>query len=141
MKDFTRESKKIEFKIAPDVFEVYPSIPANILLKFATSFQGLSTTAPDLVEVNRAVREMLSMALKPDSLIRFLERMESREDTIDLDQASDVIQWLFEEYGMRPMQPSELSLTGPADLVPGTSWTGSSQDEVSISAASPSTAS
>ncbi|MFD8226846.1 hypothetical protein ACFV16_22040 [Streptomyces massasporeus] len=140
IRDFSKARKDISFRVDDDMFHAARGVPADVLLDFATEFQGMETTATIDVQL-KAFRSMLEVVLLPESLKRFNERMRDRDNPIEIDQVEDIVTWLMEEYGLRPTEPSSASPGGPSSPEPGTTSTASTPAEVSISAASPSIAS
>lgn len=132
VKDFSRPRKRLVFRIDGDLFEAAQALPGQTLAQFAVRFDGVENTTVD--KQLDAFAEALSMVLLPDSNALFQKRLKDLENPIELDQASDVITWLMEEYGMRPTQPSSDSSTGPPNPASGTSLTGAAQPQVSIPA-------
>jgi hypothetical protein len=140
MRNFTKERKKIEFQIDDDVFTAKSPIPAQTLIDFARQFTSLGT-ASSVEEQLSAFDAVLSLVLMPASLERFRTRMDDPDEPIAIDQVEEVITWLFEEYGMRPTELPSGSSDGQPSPESGTSLTENTQDVVSISLDSPSTAS
>lgn len=141
IKDFSKARKRIQFKIDDDIFEAAPAVPAEILMDFAAQFSGMNPeNAPVDVQL-KAFRGVLELVLLEDSLQRFNERLRDRREPVDVEQVEEIITWLFEAYGLRPTELSSDSPSGPSGPVSGMDSTGSTPDVVSISAASPSTAS
>lgn len=60
---------------------------------------------------------------------------------IELDQLTDVVEWVMGEYGLRPTEPASDSSPGQPNPAYGTNSTVPTSGEVSISANSPSTGS
>lgn len=123
-KDFTRKRKKLEFTIDDDVFEAKHPIPAQVLLDFAKKFGSMSESSP-MDEQLEAFKDVLALVLKPDSLKIFTARMADVDNPIEVAQIEEIIEWLFEEYGMRPTELSDPSLPGSDSQDAGTSSTDS----------------
>lgn len=140
MKDFSRERKKIEFQIDDDVFTAKSPIPAQTLIDFAAKFTSLNQ-ASTVEEQLAAFNGVLELVLMPASLETFTRRMSDAEEPIAIDQVEEIITWLFEEYGMRPTELPSDSSDGQPSPDSGTNSTENTQDVVSISLDSPSTAS
>jgi hypothetical protein len=122
MKDFTRERKKIEFKIDNDLFEAKSPIPAQVLMDFASKFSNMSqdsTVEEQLV----AFRGVLELVLMPTSLKRFVDRMSDVNYPIAVDQVEEIVSWLFEEYGLRPTEVPSSSSSGQGNQDAGTKST------------------
>jgi hypothetical protein len=141
IRDFSKRRKAPTFKIDDDVFTAVAAIPAEEMISFA---EKITTADPSQMSPRDQVallRETLEKMLEPESLARFQRRMRDRSNPIDMEQLNDVVEWLFEEYGMRPTTVSSSSSSGGSPPVPGTTSMGSIPDVVSISALSPSTVS
>jgi len=120
-KDFTRKRERITFTIDHDTFEAAPALPGQTLTEFARKFSDAgSAPAEDKL---RIITDALSMVLLPESAKLFTERFADLEWPIELDQASDILIWLMEQYGLRPTQPFSPSASGSPSLEPGTSST------------------
>jgi hypothetical protein len=132
MKDFTRERHRLQFTIDGDIFEAAPALPGKTLTEFAKRFTDVSdANLEDRLDI---FAEALNMVLLPDSAALFSKRFEDLARPIELEQASDVIVWLLEAYGLRPTQPSSPSSSGPPNPEPGTSSTDVPLPTVSIPA-------
>jgi hypothetical protein len=140
IRDFTKKRKPIIFREGDDVFHAAPGLPAQVMLEFATRFQGMSIEAT-VDQQLEAFTSVLEIALLPESYKRFAERMADRENPIEIDQIEEIITWLMEQYGLRPTALPSVSSDGQPAPEPGTTSTASTPDVVSISAASPQTAS
>lgn len=132
IRDFTEKHERLLFRIDDDVFEAARTLPGKTLARFASRFNGIETATVD--KQLDAFADALSMVLLPDSNSLFQKRLEDLENPIGLEQASDVITWLLEHYGVRPTQPSSDSSSGQPSPEPGTSLTGAAPQQVSIPA-------
>lgn len=137
VKDFSKKRKDIAFRVDGDLFHAARGVPAEVLLDFASEFAGMETSAT-VDQQLKAFRSMLEVVLLPESLERFSARMRDRADPIEIDQVEEIVTWLMEQYGLRPTEAPSSSPDGRSVPGPGTSLTGSTPGEVSISAASPS---
>lgn len=138
IKDFSRKRKQLIFKIDDDTFHATPAIPAEVMIQFAERFSSADPTKMEIKEQVTIFRDVLELALLPDSMALMRKRMSDRENPVDMSQLDEVITWLFEEYGMRPTTESVSSSAGGSPPEPGTTSTGPTQGMESISAASPS---
>lgn len=141
IKDFTKQRKKLVFRIDDDEFEAAAAIPAEVMIQFAERFTSVDPTKMTPKDQVGLFRDMLEIVLLPESMSTMRKRMADPRQPVDIEQLDSIITWLFEEYGMRPTQASSSSSAGDALPVPGIISTDSTPDVVSISAASPSTAS
>lgn len=132
IKDFTRKRERLVFRIDDDVFEAARALPGNTLTRFASRFADIEDT-PVAKQLD-LFADALGMVLLPESNARFQKRLDDLENPIELEQASDVIVWLMEAYGLRPTEPSSPSPSGPPSPASGTSSTDAQQPTVSIPA-------
>jgi hypothetical protein len=132
VKDFTRERKRLVFRIDDDVFEAATALPGKVLSRFAARFADIENVSVD--KQLDAFADALGMVLLPESNALFQKRLDDLQQPIELDQASDVIQWLLEQYGLRPTEPSSPSSPGSPSLASGTSSTDAAQPQASIPA-------
>lgn len=133
MKDFTEKHERLQFTIDDDVFEAAPALPGKVLAEFVTRYTTASADDGVLGEYN-AVVGALSLVLFPESNELFQQRLSSLGKPIKLEQASDIILWLLEQYGARPTQPSSPSSDGPPSPESGTNSTDGAPQTVSIPA-------
>lgn len=136
MKDFTRQPRVIEFQIDDDVFRCHPRLPAQVLMDFAIKSDQMGDN-PTGEQGMQAMIDVLQATLMPDHYTRFRERMRDAANPIEMDQISEIVPWIMEQYGLRPTEPSNSSLDGPSSQAPGTSSTENTSPVVSISATSP----
>lgn len=132
VKDFSRKRARLVFRIDDDLFEAATALPGNVLAQFATRFSNIESIPLD--QQLKVFADALGMVLLPESNGRFQKRLDDLENPIELEQASDVIQWLLEAYGLRPTEPSSDSSTGPPSPVSGMSSTDAQPQPVSIPA-------
>ena len=141
LKDFSKKRKRLQFTVDDDTFEAAAAIPAEVMIQFA---ERVSTSDPSAMSPKEQVgifREMLETVLLPESMAVMRKRMADPRNPVDMEPLDSIITWLFEEYGMRPTQESSSSSAGDSVPEPGTTSMAPTPEMVSISAASPSTAS
>lgn len=131
--DFSKPRTRVAFKIDNDVFEAPPAIPAMVLMDYAKRFNTADAEKLDPEEQLKIMLDLLSVILKAPSYERFVERLSSKEEPIELDQVQTSIEYLMGKYGMRPTQPPSISSPGPVDQAGGTSLTGNTPVAVSTS--------
>ena len=135
VKDFTRKREPVNFRIDGDIFEAASALPGETLVQFAKRYSDVgSATVMDRLDI---ITDALSMVLLPESAARFAKRFSDLANPIELDQASDVIVWLLERYGLRPTQPSSSSATGSPNPESGTNSTDGQQPRELASPTSP----
>lgn len=122
-RDFSKPRDPIYFTLDDERFDAAPAIPGETLAEFATRFSGEDETSRPPMEQVQAYLSALELVLVPESYARFRARLSDRERPVELDQATDVILWLMEQYGQRPTQPSSPSSDGRPVPEPGTSST------------------
>lgn len=132
IRNFSRDREQILFKIDDDTFEAKSAIPARVMLNFVKKFAAM-TTDSSVEDQLQAFEEVLNLVLTPVSRDRFEERMSDGENPIDISQIEDIVEWLFEQYGLRPTKPSEDSAPGPPSPASGTNSTDSTSETVLIS--------
>ena len=132
VKDFSRKRERLIFRIDDDIFEAATALPGKTLSRFATRFADIEKTPFD--KQLDVFADALGMVLLPESNARFQKRLDDLENPIELEQASDVITWLLERYGLRPTEPSSDSSTGPTSPASGTNSTDAQPQPVSIPA-------
>ena len=132
VKDFSRQRKRLQFRIDDDLFEPARALPGKTLTRFAARFADVDKAPVD--KQLDVFTEALGMVLLPESNARFQKRLDDLEQPIELEQASDVITWLLEEYGLRPTEPSSDSSSGLPSPASGTNSTGAQQPQASIPA-------
>lgn len=125
IKDFTRAAKRIRFRVAPDVFEGIPGLPAMELVEFAALADKLDEA--DVGQFPALFRQLFGMILQEDSYDLFNKRLSDREHPIDFQHLQDILPWLLEEYGLRPTQPSSDSSAGSESPDVGTPSTENAQ--------------
>lgn len=139
--DFTPDRDVVRFRIGEDVFQGVPEVPALAALRFAAhadEFDRLMT-GDDEPALLKALEELFSLLLVPESSARLLERMNDPENGIGLDTFNKVLGWVMEQYGMRPTLPSDSSPSGPPNPGAGPSLTDTSSEEGPTSSPSGST--
>lgn len=134
IKDFTQARERVIFRIDGDMFEAASALPGKTLARFAGRFADIDKTPPE--QQLDAIADALGMVLLPESAARFAKRLDDLTNPISLEQASDVITWLLERYGMRPTEPSSPSSAGQPSPEPGTSLTGAAPQQASTPALS-----
>jgi hypothetical protein len=126
--DFTKTRQPVRFKIRKtadgdeyDSFDGVPGLPAMLLVEFASLAESLSEA--NVLNQPKIFSALFELVLTESSAARFLERMSSRAEPIELDQINDIMPWLMERYGLRPTEPSSDSSTGSESQDGGTNLT------------------
>jgi hypothetical protein len=84
---------------------------------------------------------VFELVLIPASFDQLRARGKDRTNPVEIDQLSDIVLWLLEEYGLRPTQLSSNSSPGPENPASGTNSTDSTPAAASTSSPSLSTVS
>lgn len=154
MKDFTKQARVVEFRLDEDVFRGKPHLPAQTMIDFTLKVGGMDEESSTPQQGFDTMMECLQMVLMPDSYKRFRDRMkdpaqEAGPDAatsqdfvpVELEQVTEILEWVMGEYGLRPTKSSEDSSTGQSSPASGTNSTASTSDAESTSGTSPSTGS
>lgn len=132
IKDFGKVRPRVQFRVDGDDFEAAPAIPAEILAEFAARYEGVNE-AEGVRETYQMLVSVLDLVLLPDSHTLLQSRLKDRANPVDIDQLTEIIEWLMEQYGLRPTRSSSGSSDGPQNPAPGTSSTASTPAEESTS--------
>lgn len=127
-RDFTKKRSPVSFRVGEFEFECYKALsPAKLqdaILTWRTKEDG---TAGEM-EINeknfvKRIAEVFKFFLLPASYAVFIEVLndEDNDDPIDMEQYSEIIQWLMEMYGARPTQASSDSSSSSETDDAGTS--------------------
>ncbi len=151
MKDFSRQPRVVEFKISPDIFRGKPFLAAQTMIDFTLKVDsiGEDITAEQGFDT---MKEALQLVMMPEHYTRFTARMrppkrlddhgaeveflDMDNPPIELPQVNEILEWLMEEYGMRPPASPEDSSTGSSLPGSGTNSTASAPGEGSSSSIS-----
>jgi hypothetical protein len=149
IKDFTKERSRVLFRIDQDVFEATPALAPEVafeLMDLGPQIQLATQSNDDEVATRRNSRQtmklisdVLAKIMFPDSSARFVERMSSVTEPIDFEQLMSVIQWLLEQYGLRPTESPQDSQSGSENPAAGTPSMAGPSPVALIPTASPST--
>lgn len=147
MKDFSKQARVVQFELDGDVFRGKPHLPAQTMIDFTLKVGEMENDNATAEQGFRTMMEALEMVMMPDSYKLFRDRMRDPGDDaagpgyvpVELDQVTEILEWIMAEYGLRPTAPSEDSSDGSSSPEPGTNSTDSTSDGESTSATSPST--
>lgn len=98
--DFNPDPKR--FRIAPDVFFAAPDLPAAAYT-VALQISEAKNEIPSLIKL---LFDFLDAVLDDESAQLIRARFNSKTNTIGFGTIMKVVNWLIEEYGLRPTQPS-----------------------------------
>jgi len=109
-KDFGSGDTDIEpivFKLHGEEFTCFPQIPGKFLLDLARNAAG--GTDESEAEV---ILIFFKQVLEEESYERFETLIEDRHRVVTMEQLSEIVSWLMEEYSDRPEKQPETSSTG-----------------------------
>jgi len=110
MKSFTSsQGPNHQFDIDGEVFNCATELPAGA----AKLLAQMANT--DNVSRMLLIGDFLDMVLLPDDAARFAVRLKDPVHPISLDLYGSIIEWMLEEYGMRPTPPSNSSVSSPTN--------------------------
>lgn len=142
-KDFTKKQKlePVTFTLDGDTFHCVRKMPGGMIKKIA----ALGNIENKSVEqkINTFI-DILKDLLLDDSYEIFNGRINDKMNPIDIEEMSDIIEWLIEVYTGRPLAQSSESVDGSITnsiASVGTSLMDGAQVEVLIPVNSPQTAS
>jgi hypothetical protein len=133
--DFTRPALPVRFRVDDDVFSLLPSLPALQMLEFA---ELQDAQARDEIPAGDMFRKIFQLVLTEDSAALFIARMSDRVKPISVEQVSDIMPWIMEQYGMRPIPPSSSSSDISSIPESGANSTANAQPTASTSGLYPS---
>lgn len=110
-RDFTKAKKSVEFQIDDDMFVAPKVLPIPVLQQLAGAADALKTNTSTVAALSQIV-EIFDIVLIDSSAVRLRERINSKEEPVDLEQLTDILFWLLEVYGLRPTQSSSDSSAG-----------------------------
>lgn len=128
-KSFSKARPKIEFDAGPDEerFEAYPVMPPTMLQELLAVIRQVRTVGG--VDEEKAVKtftmlsDFFKLVLVDESYSRFQNKMSDRISGVQIDECTEIFQWLVERYGLRPSESSTSSSAGSPSGVDGTSST------------------
>lgn len=107
-KDFTKKRKQINFLLdSEEPYLCYPALALPSLQEIALISGNM--TAETATE---SFAEFFAVVLQPESAERMKAKLYDRMNPLDSEQANEIMEWLMEEYGLRPTSPSSGSSDG-----------------------------
>lgn len=129
VKDFTTDAQPKVFTIGGRTFTACADIPIGLM----TDLVGLSTSVDNITsDVIEKIFGFFDAVLFDDSAAAFREGARDKKDPIGPKALMNIMEWLMEEYGMRPTVPSDSSST-PSEADGSTSSTAGVSAEASTS--------
>ena len=119
-KDFTRKRKAVKFVVddSGDVFHAAPALPVS-------TTQLLAKIAVEINQSNQLEKldEFFGEVLLDDGAAKLKSKMQNKANPLDSEQATEILFWLLEVYGLRPTKSSPDSSSGSPTGDAGTSFT------------------
>jgi hypothetical protein len=110
-RDFSKKRAPLFFELDGERFNCAPAVPVASLQEIAR--MSSTVTAANASDM---LKEFFGVVMDADTKERIAVRMMDKVNPLDLDVAIDIMNWLLEEYGMRPTQPSSGTSNGsPTD--------------------------
>jgi hypothetical protein len=123
MMDFSLPPRNLKFKVDNDIFEAVPELATEQALRFADDAEVMedeSSTAQQRLDV---VKKLFHLVLLPESAERLIARLSDPANPIGPERFQKILMYLMEQYGLRPTEPDEDSLSGSEVRANGTSLT------------------
>jgi hypothetical protein len=120
MKDFSRPKRAIKFKVDDDVFEATPELAAALVVEFAEEAELIDKDATRPAELIGVMGNLLNRVLLPSSAERLMARLKDTKNPIGIERLLEIIEWLLEQYGLRPTPPDSDSSAGVLSPEDGT---------------------
>lgn len=111
-KDFSLSPEPVRFAIDGDTFACVPEIPLDALGDLA-KLGSAASASPD--EMMSKMHDLFDGLLLDESAALFRDRCASKVNPIGMRHVMNIIPWLLEVYGMRPIEPSSESGSGSND--------------------------
>jgi hypothetical protein len=136
-RNFTKRNKQepVSFTLDNDTFQCVRKMPVEFTKKISRLKDVTGT-----VERLELFSGLLTDLLQDESLELFNKRLGDKKDPIDVEELSEIIEWLIEVYTGRPLELSQESVPGSMTntiVNVGTSLTDGAPVETSIPVNSP----
>lgn len=121
-KDFTKERKRVVFRLGSQEFEAFPVLPVPVTQRLVQTANSLKGAEADESALS-AVLDIFNQVLRKESALRFASLINAEDensDVVDLIDVMDVMTWLMEVYGKRPTVVSSDSSAGLPTETDGT---------------------
>lgn len=106
-RDFTKKRAPLFFMLDEERFDCAPSVPVESLQEIAQQIKGVSAdNAADALKI------FFQTVMDAATHSRIVARMSNKVQPLDMEQALEIMEWLMEEYGMRPTKSSPDTSTG-----------------------------
>jgi hypothetical protein len=106
-KDFTRKRRPVYFMLGDEKFDCAPALPVE-------TTQMIVRIAKSITDENAlgSLNEFFAEVLLGDGAERIRAAMADKTEPLETTQATEILYWLLEVYGLRPTQPSSDSSSG-----------------------------
>lgn len=111
IKDFSKKRKVVQFQLDGELYVCYPALAIPTLQEVTKISADFSVDT-----AIEALSAFFHLVMPAEAAGRLSAKLSNKESPLEIDQAADIMQWLVEEYGMRPTKSSSESSTGsPTD--------------------------
>jgi hypothetical protein len=101
IKNLATPGKPHSFKIGEERYDCAHKLPAGVV----RDLNRMRRLDPESEEQTEMFFSLLDMILLPESAERFAARMRDPVNPIDMEDVSNTMIWIVEEYGDRPTTP------------------------------------
>lgn len=116
VKKFISKRDAITFEIDDDTFKATRTIPADTVVAFTSQAEALEKASGDFAQQYEIIKEILGIALLPESQDLFKKRLKDNDNPIDFDMLIEVVTWLIGEVMGGFPTPPLLSSTDTPEL-------------------------
>lgn len=134
--DFTETKSRVKFKLDGDVFYGVRDLAVELALEFSAQSEKLNSDDVSTQDRIDTFKQVVRLLLEPESAELFLRRMRDPANPVGINKITEITNWLFEQYSLRPLEPGSDSSTGSDNPESGTNSTGNTSVEVLTSSVS-----
>lgn len=133
VKHFEQRTEPIPFSIGTrdDVYYAAPELPGGYLGDLVMRYEDAKSQTDAKKQLDMLF-DLLESLLLDEGAERFKGRLNDKTNPVGMRALMALFNWLFEQYGMRPTEPSPDSPGGADDGTSGTLSTESARSEESI---------
>lgn len=136
-RSFTKKKKSepVTFELDGDLFECVKKMPVELTKQIS----GLKNAESTVARLDMLI-DMVRNLLRESSLELFNNRLNNKDEPIDIEEIGEIVEWLVEVYTGRPLVPSEDFVNGSTTetiVNVGTSSMDGAEVEMSIPVSSP----
>jgi hypothetical protein len=103
--DQDKPAQPISFKLHGEEFSCKPKMQGKVLLDLVAK----SSAQDNPGEAAAIINKFFQLVLAADSHTRFEALVESDDKIVEVEQLSEIVAWLVEQYTDRPTQPPAVS--------------------------------